>query len=570
MLAIGYLVWLFLNPLLSTYPYASSVAAIQLAMLPMTLLGWLMSSKKNGRANWSITWSALLVFGCALGIWGIIDYTASKSRAHGPLIDANAYAALINLFLIPVVYAFMNGLSSGKTSRFVQLAVIGLLSSAQFASLSRGGLLAFAMVLPAILWLTRGHAEFRWRCASVLGVVLLTYAIVSMGPLAPRDVDQLLFTPIQQLESDNNVRARLLIWKATWDVFRDANQLFGTGLGTFKSYYAAYRNPAETFSSGNLAHNDLLQGLQEGGLIQLSFFLLLVVFAPVWLLFKLIRRDHKTAEHRPDIAVGLAIALIAIFLHSLVNFIQFVAPIALLTGLYLARCWESTATQPERHFRIPIRVTPSFIKTILIVLLAIPIASSLLDGLIFGLFSGNDPIAAHMRPQQRFALINAAIAIRPNNPMPRVAYIEDQIRRANELGFPALLEDAEQQAMALVTLAPALGSGRYFVGKIRAMKGTTEQLLLARADLERAVKLLPAATGVRLELLNVYQRLGQKTEAYQTVKEARKWIPLEHDYASLALFAREAALVAMAEKDEESKEYWSWISTHLQKLGTTG
>lgn len=579
LLAIAYALWLFLNPFISTYPYASSITAMQLGTLPLALLGWLILSHDNKQATWRTTWWLLLLCASVLAIWGIGDYIGSQTRAHGPVIDANAYAAIINMFLIPTAFAYLNGMSFGRgvNSLYRQPAFIALLAVAQFMSLSRGALLALCVVLPLLLWLSRKHRQFRWRCPALLGIFLSAYAVVNIAPLGPqRGIEELLFSPAQQLEHDSNIQARFLIWKATWEIIKDSNNFIGTGLGTFKSYYASYRNPAETFSSGNLAHNDYLQALQEGGLIQLSFLLVLVVFAPLWLLFKFrSTAEIQHASYNPDIGIGLMAGLIAISIHSLVNFIQFVAPLAMLTGLYLARSWETIRHQEflRLHlFKIPkaTHVTPAFVKSLIIMLLAIPTAAILLDGAIFKIFAGNDPIINRSKPHTRFVIINTALAIRPQNPMPRVAYINDQLRYAEELGFSASLDGAEHQTKILITSAPGLASGRFLMGKIRAIRGTPDQLLLARADLEVAVKLLPAATGVRLELLKLYRRLEQQEAAYRTIVEARKWVTLEHDYPSLAMFAKEAATVAGEQKDDDTKEYWSWVRSRLLELGIAG
>ena len=574
--AITYGAWLLVNPLLSTYPYASLAGATQLALLPLGFIGWLIQPNQNKRSLWRPTWQLLLLCGAAIAVWGISDYFIYKTSAHGPLIDANAYAALINLFLVPTAFAYLNEQPIVRNSNrpYLELSAIVLLALALFASLSRGGLLAFLAVLPVVLWQNRNRRTFRSRCTLLLILLLSAYTVVKISPLeTQKGIEKLLMAPAHQLETDTSIQTRFLIWKTTWNIVQNSNLVIGTGLGTFKNYYATYRDPAETNSSGNLAHNDYLQALQEGGLIQLTFLITLILIAPCWLLFKH-RRNYngRNSSGKINSSAGLLLSIVCISIHALVNFIQFVAPIALLTGFYLARAWE--IEQPRREFRLLPRRFPmkSYLpKSAIIGLLAVPVFVLALDGIIFKTLSTRNPLLIHMDERQRFELLNVALTLRPGNPIPRAVMIQDLLEAAHTSSSRVLREQflthAEQEASALAAVAPALASGWFFLGKTQALKGTPGELQLARENLERAVKLVPPASGMRLELVKVYQRLGLDDEAYQAVLNSKKWLPLEKDYRSLAAFALEARLIAVRQQNENEVEFWSWVYHRLFELG---
>lgn len=573
---IAYLGWLFLAPFLSAYPYASSTTGMSLAVLPLAFFGWLLLPGKDKEARWHLTWQLLLLCAVALAIWGILDFLVLHQRARAIFLDPNAYAALINLILLPVAYAYLSAPSSirYRESPRILLSVVAVLALAQSMSLSRGALLTLIAVLPFLLWLTRRRPAFRSRLPWLLSVLILASVLVKMAPLTRgQEVDTFMFTA-DQYARDASIQERLMLWKSTWKMIEDSNPVYGSGLGTFKTSYSAYREASET-SLGNFAHNDYLQAMHEGGVIQLAFFLALAVFAPVWLLRRSrLGRDPKFSSS--DITPGLLLGVMCVSLHALVNFIHYVGPISLLTGVYLARGWE--AIQPRRKVQlppfVPTHIKSGFVKVALIFLLAIPTFVLVLDGIIFKLFATDNSIHTRLEPGTRFTALNLAIALRPGNPMPRILLIRGALTAAENTESvqerETLLQHAERETALLSKHAPILAVGPYFAGKTRALRGTLEELVLASEDLERAVELVPSATGMRLELVKVYQRLGLEKEAYQTVLQARKWIRLEVDMSALTAFAKEAQAVALSQKDGEEARYWSNVHARLAVLRRSG
>lgn len=574
-----YLAWLFVSPFFSTYHYASSTTATGLAVLPLTFVGWLLIPREGKVQLWESVWRILLLVSLVLAVWGMFDFLVRHVRAHAIFLDPNAYAALLNLFLLPVAHEYMNAPpdSESRVRHRALLLAVALLALGQFMSLSRGALIALGLTLPLLLWLNRRIPHFRSRTVMLLAIMATAYILVKAIPINQNNgIEDFLAAPKHYVERDAGIQERLLLWKSTWKMFLDANPLTGNGLGSFKIHYAAYRDEHET-SLGNFAHNDYLQALHDGGIIQFSFFVILTLFAPLWILRKSHRSRRHHARSNSDSAPGLMLGLICISLHAFVNFIHFVGPMIFIGGLYLARSW--TAIQPIRELRLPRSLTshvqPGFLKGMVILLLAFPTAVLAIDGIIFKLFATDDAFHARLEPNPRFSLINLALSVRPANPMPRVLLVRAMLRAAEKTDLPEeremLLAQAEHETRALSADAPALAIGQhFFMGKILALRGGPENLVLARASIEHAVKLVPPATGMRLELLKVYLRLGQEHDAYQTTLEAKKWIKLEVDLASLAAFAKEARLVALQHGDNGDANLWSWIYDRLAVLGYAG
>lgn len=573
--AIAYIGWLlFAAPLLSTYPYATSTTAMSLAALPLALVGWLLLPNANKPRAWQLTYQSLLLIVLVLAIWGITDLVVANRRAHAVFLDPNAYAALINLFLVPLIYTYLNSADrpSARINRAVPMLMIAILTAAQSMSLSRGALLSFLIVLPVIFWLSRFSPVFRSRSLKLLAVLLSIHLLVNISPFSRQQgVDAVLFEP-QQYTQSNSVQDRVLLLDSAWKMIRHVNPLIGSGLGTFKTYYSAYRD-ADEDSLGNFVHNDYVQGLQEGGVIQLAFFVILTVFAPLWILYKQRRRTPPAeSPSSANVEQSFMLGILCISIHALVNFIHYVGPIALITGLYLGRAWESTRSQRPVQLLSYVgpHLKPRYLKAIIILLLAAPTAVLVVDGIIFKLFATDNSIHARMQPEARVRALNLALAIRPGNPLPRILLIRSLLSAAEKADDSedrtALLSQAERETKLLSAQAPALAIGKYFFpGKIAALRAGPGDLERARDDLEHAVRLVPAATGMRLELVKVYLKLGETERAYRSIQDAKQWIRLEVDRSALLAFTAEAQLVALDRRDADEAMYWKNLHDRLER-----
>lgn len=574
-LAFVYLGWLAVSLLLSTYPYASWVQAAGLAILPLTMLGWLLQPDTDKEKAWIPTWRWLMICGLILAVWGIIDLALLRQRAHGPLIDANAYAALINLFLVPSAFAYLTASNNQKGwySSHWLLTVVAVLALALAMTLSRGAIIAFVFSLPLLLWASKNGAKFRTHLPRLLLVLATAYMVAKLIPMPPEqraNIEELIIAPTQQAENDQAIRQRLLLWQSTWKMIGESNILVGSGIGTFITHYPAYRDPQDR-TLGNHAHNDYLQALFEGGIIQLFFFVALTIFTPLWLLYKIVSTDRHSNSDQRDITPGLLIGIFCIAVHALVNFVHFVVPIALLTGLYLARAWERL--HPRRSFCLLPKhgglVKPHFVKALSVVVLTVPVVVLAADGIIFKLFSSDGALASRLNPQQRISVLNTAIALRPGNPMPRLTLIRhllDVAEKSEPEIRDKLLRWAQNETRIVEPIAPGTALVQFFLGKILMLKGSHSDLLAAQVHMESAVKRAPHSTMMRADLIRIYRQLGWDTEAYKVVNDAKQWLRFETSMSSLAAFAREAQLIAQHQKNVREAQYWSQIEIEAENL----
>jgi O-antigen ligase len=335
-LMLAYLSWLLFVALMSVIPSASAMNLAILVGLPVLYL--VCSNISNFSDYWKILRIFFFVMGVGLGIWAIwqVNYHVGYGWAVGPLIDRNAFAALMNLLWFPAAYLFLSKSHSSK--HWISILMGGglfIISTALFATASRGGILIWMLLLPVFLWAGYQYGKSKLIITSILSIALAAYlssSLILHSNVADRNFQILSPASNNQLSKDASSNARLLIWQSTIKMALD-KPFYGTGWGTFGSIYPAYRLQTENTTSGFYAHNDYLQYAAEGGLP--GFILLLALL--VCLILQLKRTKKFVFEDSGFESASLLLAVLAIFLHAVVNFIFYFAFFNIIAGIYLAR-----------------------------------------------------------------------------------------------------------------------------------------------------------------------------------------------------------------------------------------
>lgn len=185
------------------------------------------------------------------------------------------------------------------------MTVVGLMTVALFASLSRSGILGLAVVAGAAwagTFINSGSSR-RWGLA-VVGVLVLAISVVLWGDLPG------LATRVEETRA-MEPRDRQATWRDTLPLVGD-HWFFGTGAGTYARAMLLYQRTDRTYYD-NQAHNQYLQLAADGGV-------LLVVPALVGLVglgaagLRRLRRD-KTGIFW--VRLGAAAGLCGVFAQSL-------------------------------------------------------------------------------------------------------------------------------------------------------------------------------------------------------------------------------------------------------------
>jgi O-antigen ligase len=270
-----------------------------------------------------------------------VDYL---NAATGTLISKNHFAYLMEMML-PVAAGCVASLRVAMASdkrrsdqRGPQSIVIGvvtaLIATALLLSASRMGIASMALSTLIIMLITprlpgapKVRKRLRWTFAS--GAALACVYTLAIGVEGTFARAGLIWTDF--------VDGRLPIWRATWNMFAD-RPLFGHGWGTFVDIHASYK-PAPTGLYSPHAHNEYLQVAGESGIIGLAIVLLLVGSFLYGLRGKLTAPGNEADQ---PIRVGLAIAILSVFIHSVTDFGLRIPGVG-LTFAYVLALYCSTA-----------------------------------------------------------------------------------------------------------------------------------------------------------------------------------------------------------------------------------
>lgn len=245
-----------------------------------------------------------------------------EDRYSWPLLDPNNGAAILNMALAPSLYmVFVRG-------RYRWLAACALFAAALWLTGSKAG--GGAIVAVAFVLLLA-------RCGiwGLLAIPVAVIAILTTLQLHPDLI--VLFL--------HSAQDRIPIWIASWKLL-GLHPWTGLGLGSFAYYYNQIRT--EHYTAGFYAHNDLLQISIEMGYLGAFSFALLIAAA-------------IGSTNRNNLASG--VALLAVFLQSLVEFQFYVPAISMLCGLALgchiinrgspqSAAHAARPSQPARYRRV--------------------------------------------------------------------------------------------------------------------------------------------------------------------------------------------------------------------------
>ena len=341
-LMLIYLAWLLVVAWASSSPDTTLLYAWILAGLPVSYLAW--SATPDANRIWLALRPVLLVAGLLLAVWGIWQVMShqGEGQAVGPLVDKNAYAALINLFWFPTAFYFVSTVrqSAHRLSALTAGFCVFTLGMALFATESRGGIGTWLLLLPVMLWAVYRYSASKKMVIAIIAISLMGYA-ASVGILGMNVGGR-----TYNLEQDTSTNARLLLWKSSIQMTID-HPLLGTGWGTFAAHYPAYRSQLESTTGGYFAHNDYLQLATEGGVLAM----LLQLSVMVGVLLRLRRSLQKTDKIAGFESTALLLGALALFVHAGVNFIFYFAFMDVLSGIYIARATQ--LVEIPRGMRLP-------------------------------------------------------------------------------------------------------------------------------------------------------------------------------------------------------------------------
>ena len=271
----------------------------------------------------------LAVGGLAAGLANSVVVLAAV-RAHTldlavapPVVIYNT-ANAVALYLVPLIAVAGAVLLHGHRGR-LRLAAGAFVVLAGFATLlsfSRGGYAALVVIAVALA------LSHRWRWWLLGGVLVAAIVAVRLPFVATRIAHQL-----NASDPNNSLISRVKLWQATLQLLRD-HPVLGSGLSGFSRTIGAYRGGVYE-EQLIYPHNIVLNFWVETGLLGL------VAFA--WLLVQAVRTALRgwrecVAAWRP-IELGIAIAVVAIVVHGMVDVPYWKNDLSLELWTLLALSW---------------------------------------------------------------------------------------------------------------------------------------------------------------------------------------------------------------------------------------
>lgn len=328
-----FLSWIAIKANASLLPGTSASIGWVVATMPLAYLTTLRALQNT--KPWIVSSSLINTIGLMVMSLGIIDFLLLQTRPFSVFQDVNVLAAFCNVFALPAVARLHQKFHSEGASAALKSGTAGFLFVTLFclaATASRGGHLSFALGMLALSALLIRHDRKAWK---TIAASLLLFAAL-MAAIAPFQKHAGSLSRLASMEGDQSAGDRIEMLKSTWRMVEDG-PWYGSGLGTYKIRYLMYRSPNERSTSGDLAHNDYLQMLAEGGPVLLGLIVLLALGVGSSAL-RLWRSARSTNDSPRFIeSAGLVGALFCLFGHAAVNFIFYVMPLAMIAGLYLGR-----------------------------------------------------------------------------------------------------------------------------------------------------------------------------------------------------------------------------------------
>lgn len=474
-------------------------------------------------------WLKFFALFCLVGFfsaaWGVLEFFQHHKRSDGPIVDPNAWAAMLNLFFFGLVSVYLTEVRY----RMIVLPVLAIFCLAMFSAYSRVGLAVFVLAGIYLGVVCAGVKAMRKPILLLVSVALICFAIVhgSVSQLEATHHTEGYSVDV----SDQGWTQRFAMWRGALGI-AEAYPIFGSGLGTFVVQYPAFRELGDLRTLGYFAHNDYLQFLAEGGPALLGFLLLLVG----WLMYQLMKLSLQVLRGNSAKveSLVLVVAMGTVLAHSLMNFALYQIQVQMLLGLLFARLivleGQVQTIVLSRSQKRLIQVASVLSGTTVMVV-------AMLDALSFELVYERKPISTVLNIRQApgiyFDTVSQLAVVRSGNSTNRLAlatlYRSSFDQQSDERARSSLALVAALEYQAALAINPYHTAIRKFFAEFLEQNPELQQL--AEIDttpeylLREGVRLAPSHVETHLNLVHFLERQSRMDEAFEILKnETFKWV----------------------------------------------
>ena len=293
-------------------------------------------------------------------VW--VLHTTYPHRGTGTFISPNNLSGFLEMIL-PLALAYtLTSRMKALPRIFTGYAALVILAGVVVTA-SRGSWIATALALIVFFAVLMFHHTHRLPAAALLGLIILGGFY-----FVPRDA--IFMSRVRSLQSTNgNIpnNGRFLIWHAALQLWRE-NPWWGDGPAHFNYRFGKYR-PALIQLSPDRTHNDYVNTLTDYGIVGLALIVIavIIVFACAIWTWRYVRGSPNTlGEHRSNklsLVLGASIGLVAILIHSFMDFNMHIPADALIAVTLMALLTSYVRFATERYW-FTARLLPKTLLTL--------------------------------------------------------------------------------------------------------------------------------------------------------------------------------------------------------------
>ena len=351
-------IWMALSISWSPSPVISLHTFVWLSMFPLCFFTY---SIKHSFA-WSTLAKGAVILTLIIAFIGIIQRLISADPPSSFFREKNTFAALLNLFALPVTAYFIIPQETNKRLSMLLGVALFVLFFAVFQSGSRGAMISLLIGLFFIATTSWQHMD---KSFFVKVLIILTAALITTN----FHMSNYVVNRVGDLSSIFDTgNFRWILWKSAWRMIIMA-PIIGHGIGTFYIFAPSVQQ-ADGAGLATVVHNDYLQFWLETGFIGLSLMLLIMV-AIIRIYINVINNKKLDIKDRLEIT-GLMAGLISVAIHSFVDFPFYIVAILMIVGFMCARIQEICGYYYPELFYLSILVNKLSRNKSLMVAIIIP------------------------------------------------------------------------------------------------------------------------------------------------------------------------------------------------------
>lgn len=333
---LAFLIYCYARYLTSPIEYEARMELFRVALL--AFIYFLCAFNFYHSRDRTIIFAALLVLAFAEALYGLWHFGARSDdvlyvsrpyayvgRGSGTYICPNHLAGLLEMVI---------GLAIGRTAvrrfsrsdvqksalrKIIVVYLTVFLMAGMIVTFSRAGWVALVVALATLLFWGSWDWSVLWPRLAVGAAAILLVVAVGWSIKPVRLYVQDTLSGEQKKDGsalrDPTLGGRTLMWQATTPLIK-AHPLAGAGPGTWQYLHLKHR-PAQLQIHADHAHNDILQLIAEYGLI--GFAIVAWAFLAFFRHVAAMVRHNASSEQRA-FAIGSALAVTAILVHSWFDF----------------------------------------------------------------------------------------------------------------------------------------------------------------------------------------------------------------------------------------------------------